>query len=84
MVPESVRWLLGAGRVEEATEIIAKAERVNKVIIQPIFSKPLSIASSVLENTAHSKSSEVKSTILDLFRITKIQVNELMFLLGHN
>jgi hypothetical protein len=93
MVPESVRWLIGAGRVKEAKYIIAKAARVNERDNPAHLFKATTIASSGLENTAHSESIEVKTTILDLFRITNMslracnmcfQVNLLIFLLAHN
>ena len=92
MVPESVRWLIGAGRVEEAKDIIEKAARVNERDNPAHLFKATMIASSGLENTAHSESTEVKSTIMDLFRIKKMalracnmcfQVKELIILLAH-
>ena len=89
VVPESVRWLVGAGRLEEAKKIIENAAKANGRETPVHLFKTATIASSDFENTKHAESPEVKVTVLDLFRPTKMalrtinmcfQVNQLRYL----
>ena len=70
VVPESVRWLIGAGRLEEAEKIIENAAKANGRETPVHLFKTAKLASHDLEITAESL--EVKATVLDLFRPTKM------------
>eukprot|EP00090_Calanus_glacialis_P003552 TRINITY_DN1261_c0_g1_i5.p1 TRINITY_DN1261_c0_g1~~TRINITY_DN1261_c0_g1_i5.p1 ORF type:complete len:603 (-),score=150.76 TRINITY_DN1261_c0_g1_i5:95-1903(-) len=72
VVPESVRWLIGAGRLEEAKAIIENAAKANGREVPVHLFKTATIASSELENVKHAEAPEVKATVLDLFRPTKM------------
>eukprot|EP00092_Neocalanus_flemingeri_P041716 GFUD01045437.1.p1 GENE.GFUD01045437.1~~GFUD01045437.1.p1 ORF type:complete len:591 (+),score=155.94 GFUD01045437.1:56-1828(+) len=72
VVPESVRWLIGAGRLEEAKEIIENAAKANGKKTPVHLFKTAAIASNNLENAKHMESPEAKTTVLDLFRPTKM------------
>ena len=72
VVPESVRWLIGAGRLEEAKAIIENAAKANGREAPVHLFKPATKVSSDLENTKHAEAPEVKATVLDLFRPTKM------------
>ena len=72
VVPESVRWLIGAGRLEEAEKIIENAAKANGRETPVHLFKTATLDSHNLENTKHAESPEVKVTVLDLFRPTKM------------
>ena len=72
VVPESVRWLIGAGRLEEAKAIIENAAKANGREAPVHLFKTATIVSSDLENSKHAEAPEVKVTVLDLFRPTKM------------
>jgi len=72
IVPESVRWLIGAGRLEEAQKIIENAAKANGRETPVHLFKTAAIAASDLENRKHAETPEVKATVLDLFRPTKM------------
>ena len=72
VVPESVRWLIGAGRLEEAKAIIENAAKANGREAPVHLFKSAAIVSSDLENSKHAEAPEVKATVLDLFRPTKM------------
>merc|ERR1719251_423828 len=77
VVPESVRWLIGAGRLEEAKTIIENASKANGRETPVHLFKTTTIATNDLENTKHAESPEVKATVLDLFRPTKMEEKHL-------
>jgi len=72
VVPESVRWLIGQGRLEEAQAIIENASKANGRDTPVHLFKSATIAASDLENTKHVEAPEAKVTVLDLFRPTKM------------
>ena len=72
VVPESVRWLIGAGRLEEAKAIIEIAAKANGREAPVHLFKTAALVSSDLENTKYDETPEVKTTVLDLFRPTKM------------
>merc|ERR1719431_1630426 len=72
VVPESVRWLIGAGRLEEAKAIIENASKANGRETPVHLFKTAAIATNDFENTKHVDTPEVKATVLDLFRPTKM------------
>ena len=72
IVPESVRWLIGVGRLEEAKKIIENAAKANGRETPVHLFKAATIASYDSEITNHAESSEVKTTLLDLFRPSKM------------
>ena len=71
MVPESVRWLIGAGRIEEATDIIANAAKVNE------RESPAHLFKASMTAPKSHESTEVKASILDLFRPPKMALRAL-------
>jgi len=72
VVPESVRWLIGAGRLEEAKVIIENAAKANGRETPVHLFKTATAAARNVENTKHSETPEVRATVLDLFRPTKM------------
>jgi len=72
VVPESVRWLIGAGRLEEAKTIIKNASKVNGREIPFYLLKTAAVATNDFENTNNVGTPEVKVTVLDLVRSTKM------------
>ena len=72
VVPESVRWLIGAGRLEEAKVIIENAAKANGRETPVHLFKTATVAARNVENTKHSETPEVRATVLDLFRPTKM------------
>ena len=71
LVPESVRWLIGAGRLEEAKEIVENAAKANgREVPYHLFKS----TGTAVENSKYSEASEKKATVLDLFRPTKMAV----------
>ena len=71
MVPESVRWLIGAGRIEEATYIIANAAKVNE------RESPAHLFKASMTAPKSHQSTGVKASILDLFRPPKMALRAL-------
>ena len=72
IVPESVRWLIGAGRLEEAQKIIENAAKANGRETPVHLFKAAALTENDLENRKHANFPEVKATVLDLFRPTKM------------
>ena len=68
IVPESVRWLIGAGRIEEAKVIIREAARVNTRDSPEHLLK----AADLYSTNEDANVSVKKATILDLFRPRKM------------
>ncbi|XP_063073409.1 solute carrier family 22 member 4-like isoform X2 [Engraulis encrasicolus] len=61
LVPESPRWLLSQGRVEEAEAILRKAARMNKVAVPEVIFTP----TEIMEAKAKQ---EKKHSMLDILR----------------
>jgi len=81
-VPESVRWLIGQGRVEDAKKIIREASKVNKKECpEHLFKQEYSNNSNGIENGLKIKTEDDeklrKVTILDLFRPRKMALRTL-------
>ena len=72
LVPESVRWLIGAGKIKEAKKIILKVSQGNvRAVPLHLFEKP-SDDDSGLETIKYGE-----ATVLDLFRPTKMALRTL-------
>ncbi|XP_072182317.1 organic cation transporter protein-like [Diadema setosum] len=70
-VPESVRWLISRGRTEEATAVIVKAGKVNKVELpDPIFSDE-----EIKEQEAATTAKPL--TMLELFKTPNLRIRTL-------
>ena len=77
VIPESVRWLIGNGRLEEAKEIIEVAARENKQLVPHHLYKKAEIEAleeaSLMESVESSSDmfqdgSKDKTCITDVFR----------------
>ena len=77
VIPESVRWLIGKGRLEEAKEIIEVAARENKQLVPHHLYKKAEIEAleeaSLLESVESSSDvfqdgNKDKTCITDVFR----------------
>ena len=72
-IPESARWLLSNGRVEEAKELLQQASKKNGVEI------PDSTMDSLLENNTEKSAPVVNnSSFLDLFRYPNLRKKSLL------
>ena len=69
VVPESVRWLLSHGRVEEAKEIIERAARENnkKVPVHLMMTSDMSEI-ELDSNKDNRDAAAAQVTVMDLFR----------------
>merc|ERR1719334_1604982 len=75
IIPESVRWLIGAGKIEEAKKIIRNAARVNEKPAPEHLLKAADLFSSKTEEENVAVTAAAKSaTVLDLFRPAKMAV----------
>jgi OCT family organic cation transporter-like MFS transporter 4/5 len=72
VVPESVRWLIGAARLEEAKAIIENAAKANGREAPVHLFKTATKVLTDIDNTKHAEAPEVKESVLDLFRPTKM------------
>jgi len=72
IVPESVRWLIGAGKIEEAKKIIRDAAKVNGKEVPEHLLKAADLFSAKVEADKALAASAKKATILDLFRPRKM------------
>ena len=72
VVPESVRWLIGAGRLEEAKEIIREAARANGREVPEHLLKAADLYSANEDANKTKEASSKRATILDLFRPRKM------------
>ena len=80
MVPESPRWLISNGRLEEARAIVEKAAKANKKEVPHHLMKESEMEEIDLNTVKSSKEkepAEKKMTVLDLFRPMKIGVRTL-------
>ena len=73
-MPESVRWLLSNGRIEEAKKVIELAAKTNRKQIPHHLLKEADLSEIDLNKDEKVKSSEKKITVLDLFRPRKILI----------
>ena len=76
-VPESVRWLIGAGKIEEAKKIVRQAARVNGKEAPEHLLKAADLFSAKIEENKTKVNSTKKATILDLFRPTKMALRSI-------
>jgi len=76
-VPESVRWLIGAGKIEEAKKIVRQAARVNGKEAPEHLLKAADLFSAKIEENKSKVNSAKKATILDLFRPTKMALRSI-------
>ena len=76
VVPESVRWLTGAGRLDEAEKIIENASKANG-IENPLHGHKFMIRALGNSESNNHKTAEAKATILDLFRPPKMALRAL-------
>jgi len=72
IVPESVRWLIGAGKIEEAKKIIRNAARVNGKEVPEHLLKAADLYSANVDANKEKAASAKRATILDLFRPRKM------------
>ena len=72
LVPESVRWLIGAGKIKEAKKIIEKVSQGNGRQVPVHLFEKSSNDDSGLETIKHGE-----ATVLDLFRPTKMALRTL-------
>eukprot|EP00090_Calanus_glacialis_P039501 TRINITY_DN68771_c0_g1_i1.p1 TRINITY_DN68771_c0_g1~~TRINITY_DN68771_c0_g1_i1.p1 ORF type:complete len:611 (-),score=103.55 TRINITY_DN68771_c0_g1_i1:27-1859(-) len=77
VVPESVRWLIGAGKIEEAKKIIRDAARVNGKEVPEHLLKAADLYSAKVEANKALAASAKKATILDLFRPKKMALRSI-------
>lgn len=77
LVPESVRWLIGAGKMEEAKKIIREAARVNGKEVPEHLLKAADLFSAKTEADKAKAASAKKATILDLFRPKKMALRSI-------
>jgi len=69
VVPESVRWLLSHGRVEEAKEIIERAARENNKKVPVHLMRPSDMSEIELDSNKDNRdAAAAEVTVLDLFR----------------
>ena len=76
-MPESVRWLIGAGRIEEAKEIIREAAKVNGKEVPEHLFKAADLYSANEDANRAKVISAKRTTILDLFRPRKMAIRTL-------
>ncbi|KAG4065765.1 hypothetical protein HA402_012443 [Bradysia odoriphaga] len=76
IVPESARWLLSQNRIEKATKIIHKFERINKKRIDPEVFK--SFIQTCQRNIETQK--DRNYSLLDLFKTTKLRKTTLLMI----
>jgi len=76
LVPESPRWLIGAGKLEEAKTIIRKAASVNGREVPEHLLKEADMVDTT-ENVKEVEQEVNKTTVLDLFRPNKMAVRTL-------
>ncbi|XP_076759799.1 organic cation transporter protein [Xylocopa sonorina] len=78
VVPESVRWLIGKGRIEKAMKIIRSIERTNRIDIpQDVYEEFVKDC----EKTADELSVESYS-IADLFRTKRLRNTSLLLMIS--
>ncbi|KAL7858532.1 hypothetical protein AOLI_G00186340 [Acnodon oligacanthus] len=70
LIPESPRWLLAKGRVQEAEDIIRAAARKNGITPPEVIFKDSDL---LLSEKSESKSSDVSYSYLDLIRTPKMR-----------
>ena len=69
VVPESVRWLLSHGRVEEAREIIERAARENNKKVPVHLMRPSDMSEIELDSNKDNRdAASAQATVMDLFR----------------
>ena len=67
-MPESVRWLLSNGRIEEAKKVIELAARANRKQIPHHLIKQADLSEIDLNKDEKAGVSKKKITVLELFR----------------
>jgi len=77
LVPESPRWLIGAGQIEEAKSIIRKASEVNGRPCPEHLLKAADLPSGVEDAQRPPLGSQKHATVLDLFRPSKMALRTL-------
>lgn len=70
VLPESPRWLLAMGRVQEVMTVLQKAARMNKRQLSPDLDKQLTPTAAKLDQESGS--------VLDLFKTKQILTNTLL------
>ena len=64
LVPESIRWLIGAGKLEDAKEIVEEAARSNRrVVPYHLFNT----TGTAVDNSKYFESLKKKASVLNLF-----------------
>ena len=67
LVPESLRWLVSNGRVDESRRLLIKTARINGVSLsEEVLNKTLKTEQS---NNGDDDSGKTLYTVLDLFRL---------------
>lgn len=78
LIPESARWLVSQGRIDEAISILRKFERINKTNVPPELYTKFEASCVLLQQQDASNNSY---SILDLFKTPRLRQTTILFIL---